>query len=170
MTANNSLLSQSLDSLLMAKDRTGLNLPLKQVCDTCQRDLDNTHYSLKKRNQHMTHLPDELETTCKDCKKSGKKIGKGLYLKAVRSGDLMLSDAAIKALRDNNGQRQKELIDALIGMAISRDIDAMKILVSLVQGRPSVVRAELPVQSDTISPDEETSSEDLLKKLETHNE
>ncbi len=166
MTANTQL-SQSLDNLLKAKDRTNLNLPETQFCDTCQQDLLNTAFNLKKKNQYTAHLADELEPTCKKCKQTGKQVIKGAFVKTLSQGSLLLSDAAIEALNTNKGEKQKQVITSLIAMACNQNIDAMKLLINLVQGRAAVYKVEAPLtaQGGITDPETETSSEDLLKKL-----
>jgi aspartate/methionine/tyrosine aminotransferase len=144
MTANTQL-SQSLDNLLKAKDRTNLNLPETQFCDTCQQDLLNTAFNLKKKNQYTAHLADELEPTCKKCKQTGKKVLKGAFVKTLSQGSLLLSDAAIEWLQADNGKNQKDVISSLGAMAKAQDIDAMKLLINLVQGRAAVYKVEAPL-------------------------
>jgi hypothetical protein len=127
-----------------AKDRTGLNLPINQVCDICNNNLPNSSFDLKNKNQHTKHLPDTLETTCKQCKTTTKKITKGAFVKTISAGSLLLSDAAVEWLTANNGSNQKMTMDCL-GMCIRNgDLDAVKILIGLVQGKAAVYKVNAP--------------------------
>jgi hypothetical protein len=131
-----------------AKDRTGLNLPITNTCDTCNNNLPNNHFDLKKKNQHTKHLPDQLEPTCKQCKTTTKKITKGAFVKTISAGSLLLSDAAVEWLTANNGSNQKMTMECLGTCIRSGDLDAVKILIGLVQGRAAVYKMPTPAPAD----------------------
>lgn len=166
MTAN-TVLSNSLDVLLKEEylkvDRTNLELPPTQICDVCQQDLQHSAFDLRKRNNHSKG--HKLLSTCRTCRKTHRKVIKGAFIETISKGSLLLSDAAIESLNAQRGLKQKQVIDALIQMAINQDIDAMKLLVGLVQGKSTAYKVEKPLRAEKL-PSSEDSAKDMLSKLD----
>jgi hypothetical protein len=170
MSANSApnILASDLESKLQDEykkvDRTGLELPERQECDTCHQHLEHTCFDLKRRNRHTNTKPYELQKTCRSCKKLGKEIIKGAFVKHISTGSLLLSDAAIDWLTGSNGQNQKAVINALGQLAINQDLDAIKLLIGLCQGKPGTVKVTQPMEpaAPAEKPVKGSSDDDLL--------